>query len=277
MKKEFKIALAQIQCKRADKAGNIKKIEQITTRARKQGAELVVFPELSLTGYVLRDEIYGLAEPIPGPATEAVAKIAQKANVYIVLGMPELCRKTEATIHNTAVLVGPEGLVGKYQKMYLPTHSVFEEKRYFRPGYQAAAFDTRLGKIGLIICYDIFFPEVSRLVRLEGAKLLVCISASPATRRAFFETLTVARAMENAAFLAYVNLVGIEDGLQFWGGSRLVGPNGRILVRAKYDDEDTVMGTVNYADIRPVETFVPTLRDLRPELFDKLKEKAEEL
>jgi len=277
MKKEFKIALAQIQCKRADKAGNIKKIEQITTRARKQGAELVVFPELSLTGYVLRDEIYGLAEPIPGPATEAVAKIAQKANVYIVLGMPELCRKTEATIHNTAVLVGPEGLVGKYQKMYLPTHSVFEEKRYFRPGYQAAAFDTRLGKIGLIICYDIFFPEVSRLVRLEGAKMLVCISASPATRRAFFETLTVARAMENAAFLAYVNLVGIEDGLQFWGGSRLVGPNGRILVRAKYDDEDTVIGTVNYADIRPVETFVPTLRDLRPELFDKLKEKAEEL
>ena len=277
MKKEFKIALAQIQCKRADKAGNIKKIEQITTRARKQGAELVVFPELSLTGYVLRDEIYGLAEPIPGPATEAVAKIAQKANVYIVLGMPELCGKAEATIHNTAVLVGPEGLVGKYQKMYLPTHSVFEEKRYFRPGYQAAAFDTRLGRIGLIICYDIFFPEVSRLVRLEGARLLVCISASPATRRAFFETLTVARAMENAAFLAYVNLVGIEDGLQFWGGSRLVGPNGRILVRAKYDDEDTVMGTVNYADIRPVETFVPTLRDLRPELFDKLKEKAEEL
>ena len=277
MKKEFKIALAQIQCKRADKAGNIKKIEQITTRARKQGAELVVFPELSLTGYVLRDEIYGLAEPIPGPATETVAKIAQKANVYIVLGMPELCGKAEATIHNTAVLVGPEGLVGKYQKMYLPTHSVFEEKRYFRPGYQAAAFDTRLGRIGLIICYDIFFPEVSRLVRLEGARLLVCISASPATRRAFFETLTVARAMENAAFLAYVNLVGIEDGLQFWGGSRLVGPNGRILVRAKYDDEDTVMGTVNYADIRPVETFVPTLRDLRPELFDKLKEKAEEL
>jgi predicted amidohydrolase len=277
MKKEFKIALAQIQCKRADKAGNIKKIEQITTRARKQGAELIVFPELSLTGYVLRDEIYGLAEPIPGPATEAVAKIAQKANVYIVLGMPELCGKAEATIHNTAVLVGPEGLVGKYQKMYLPTHSVFEEKRYFRPGYQAAAFDTRLGRIGLIICYDIFFPEVSRLVRLEGARLLVCISASPATRRAFFETLTVARAMENAAFLAYVNLVGIEDGLQFWGGSRLVGPNGRILVRAKYDDEDTVMGTVNYADIRPVETFVPTLRDLRPELFDKLKEKAEKL
>jgi predicted amidohydrolase len=277
MKGDFKIALAQIECKRADKTDNIRKIEQTTQHARKQGAELIVFPELSLTGYVVRDEIYELAEPIPGPATEAVEKIAQKTKTYIVFGMPELSEKTQATIHNTAVLVGPEGLIGKYQKMYLPTHSVFEEKRYFRPGYQAAAFDTKLGKIGLIICYDIFFPEVSRLTRLEGAQLIVCISASPAIRRMFFETLTVARALENTAFLAYVNLVGIEDGLQFCGGSKLVGPNGRILAKAKYDKEDMIIGTVNYADIRPVEAFVPTLRDLRPELFDKLKENAEKL
>jgi predicted amidohydrolase len=277
MKRGFKIALAQIECKRADKTENLRRIEQTAVKARKQGAELIVFPELSLTGYVVRDEIYELAEPIPGPATETVEKIAQKTKTYIVFGMPELSRKAQATIHNTAVLVGPEGLVGKYQKMYLPTHSVFEEKRYFRPGYQAAALDTKLGKIGLIICYDIFFPEVSRLTRLEGAQLIVCISASPATRRTFFETLTVARAMENTAFLAYVNLVGIEDGLQFWGGSRLIGPNGRILAKARYDEEDMVMGTIDYADIRPVETFVPTLRDLRPELFDKLKENAEKL
>ena len=277
MKGDFKIALAQIECKRADKTENLRRIEQTAVKARKQGAELIVFPELSLTGYVVRDEIYELAEPIPGPATETVEKIAQKTKTYIVFGMPELSRKAQATIHNTAVLVGPKGLVGKYQKMYLPTHSTFEEKRYFRPGYQAATFDTRLGKIGLIICYDIFFPEVSRLTRLEGAQLIVCISASPATRRMYFETLTVARAIENTAFLAYVNLAGIEDGLQFWGGSRLIGPNGRILAKARYDEEDVVMGTIDYADIRAVETFVPTLRDLRPELFDKLKENAEKL
>jgi predicted amidohydrolase len=161
--------------------------------------------------------------------------------------------------------------------MYLPTHSVFEEKRYFRPGYQVAVFDTELGKIGLIICYDIFFPEVSRLTRLQGAQLIVCISASPSVRRIYFETLTVARAMENTAFLAYVNRVGVEDGLQFWGGSRLIGPQGRVLAKAKYDEEDLVLGEVDYTDIRSVETFVPTLRDLRPELFDKLKESAEKL
>jgi predicted amidohydrolase len=277
LKEQFKICLAQICCKAGDKAENLKKMEKTLTEAKMQSADIVIFPELSLTGYVVRDQIYELAETVPGPSTSILATIAKKTRMHIVFGMPELSNRTQATIHNTAVLVGPQGFIGKYRKMYLPTHSVFEEKRYFRPGYEAAVFNTKLGKIGLIICYDIFFPEVTRLTRLKGAQLIVCISASPGVRRAFFETLTVARALENTAFLAYVNLVGIEDGLQFWGGSRLVGPQGKILVKAKYDEEDLVTGNIDYADITPVETFVPTLRDLRPELFDKLKEAAEEL
>ncbi len=277
MKKKIKVALAQISCKRGDKAENIRKMEETVAKAKKQAAEIVIFPELSLTGYVVRDQIYELAETVPGPATKAIENIARESKTYIVFGMPELSEKTQATIYNAAVLIGPEGTIGKYRKMHLPTHSVFEEKRYFRHGYQTAAFDTELGNIGLIICYDIFFPEVSRLTRLKGAQLIVCISASPAVRRAFFETLTVARAMENAAFLAYVNLVGMEDGLEFWGGSRLIGPQGKVLVQAKYDEEDLVMCEVDYTDIRPIETFVPTLKDLRPELFDDLKKHAENL
>ena len=277
MKEKFKIALAQISCKRADKKENLKKIENFVEKAKNQSADLVVFPELSLTGYVVRDQIYELAETIPGPSTQVIEKIAEKTQTYIVFGMPELSEKTQATIYNTAVLVGPKGYIGKYRKMYLPTHSVFEEKRYFRPGYQAVAFDTEIGKIGLIICYDIFFPEVSRLTRLKGAQLIVCISASPAVRKTFFEILTAARAIENTAFLAYVNLVGIENGLQFWGGSRLIAPNGKVLAKAKYDEEDLVMCDVNYSDIKPIETFVPTLKDLRPELFDALKKSAENI
>ena len=277
MKEKFKIALAQIGCKRADKKENLKKIENFVEKAKNQSADLIVFPELSLTGYVVRDQIYELAETIPGPSTQVIEKIAEKTQTYIVFGMPELSEKTQATIYNTAVLVGPKGYIGKYRKMYLPTHSVFEEKRYFRPGYQAVAFDTEIGKIGLIICYDIFFPEVSRLTRLKGAQLIVCISASPAVRKTFFEILTAARAIENTAFLAYVNLVGIENGLQFWGGSRLIAPNGKVLAKAKYDEEDLVMCDVNYNDIKPIETFVPTLKDLRPELFDALKKSAENI
>jgi len=277
MKEVFNIALAQISCHQANKAENLTKIKKIVSRAKKQGAELVIFPELSLTGYVVRDEIYELAERIPGPSTKIMEEVAKKNQIHLVFGMPEISDKTEATLHNSAVLIGPDGFIGKYHKMYLPTHSIFEEKRYFRPGYQTAVFDTELGKLGLMICYDIYFPEVTRLTRLKGAELIVCISASPGVRRSFFEVLTVARAIENTAFLAFVNLAGIQDGLQFWGGSRLVGPSGRILVQAKYDEDDFITGEVNYPDIRSTEAFVPTLRDLRPELFEELKKGAEEL
>ena len=277
MKDKIKLALAQISSKREDKEANLQKIEKLTRKAKDLGADLVIFPELCLSGYVVRDQIYELAETVPGPTVEKVEELAKKTGMHIIFGMPELSEKTQATIFNTAVLVSPKGLIGKYRKMYLPTHSVFEEKRYFRPGYQTAAFPTELGNIGLCICYDVFFPEVTRLTRLKGAQLIVCISASPAVRRSYFETLTCARALENTTFLAYVNLAGVQDGLQFWGGSRLVSPSGDVLAKAKYDEEDFVTCEVDYSDLRTAETFIPTLKDLRPELFDKLKEYSERL
>jgi predicted amidohydrolase len=277
MKDKIKIALAQISSKREDKNANLQKIEKLTLKAKEQGADLIVFPEMSLTGYVIHDQVYELAETVPGPTVKKVEALAKKTGMHIAFGMPELSEKTKATVFNTAVLVGPQGFIGKYRKMYLPTHSVFEEKRYFRPGYEPAVFQTSLGNIGLCICYDVFFPEVFRLMRLKGAQLMVCISASPAVRRGYFEILTAARALENTAFLAYVNLAGVEDGLQFWGGSRLVCPTGDVVAKAKYDEEDFVVCEVDYADLRAAETFIPTLRDLRPELFDKLKEYSERL
>ncbi len=277
MKQEIKLALAQISSKRENKKENLQKIEKVTKKAKGQDADLIIFPELSLTGYVLHDQIYELAEIIPGPSTKKIVELAKKTGLHIIFGMPELSEKTRATIYNTAVFVGPNGYIGKYRKMYLPTHSVFEEKRYFRPGYQPAAFNTPVGNIGIFICYDIFFPEVFRLTRLKGAELMVCISASPAVRRSYFEILTAARALENTAFLAYVNLAGLEDGLQFWGGSRLLGPTGDLLAKAEYDEEDLVFSEVDYSDIRHVETFIPTLRDLRPELFNELKKYSETL
>jgi len=275
MKEKIKLVLAQIGSKREDKDANLRKIEELTFKAKDQGADLAIFPELCLTGYVLHDQTYELAETIPGPTVEKVEALAKKTGMHIIYGMPELSKRAHATVFNTAVFVGPNGLIGKYRKMYLPTHSVFEEKRYFRPGYQTAAFQTDLGNIGLCICYDIFFPEVIRLTRLRGAQLIVCISASPAVRRSYFETLTCARAIENTAYIAYVNMAGVQDGLQFWGGSRLVNPNGDVLARAKYDEEDFVICEANYSDLRTAETFIPTLKDMRPELFDKLKEYSE--
>lgn len=260
---KIRIALAQINSKRQNKIENLQKIEEFTEKARNQAADLIVFPELSLTGYALRDQVYEQAETIPGPSFRTIENISRNKGIAIVFGMPELSKKTKATIFNTAVFVGPKGLIGKYRKRYLPTHSVFEEKRYFRPGYQTVSLKTALGNIGLCICYDLFFPEVFRLTRLKGAQLVIVISASPSVRKKYFEVLTAARALENTAFLAYVNRVGVEDNLQFWGGSRLIGPTGELVAIAKYDQEDLVVCDLNYKDIRTAEVFIPTLKDLQ--------------
>jgi len=277
MPEKVNVALAQISCKVGDKKHNINVMKKNVKRAKEKGANLVIFPELSLTGYLSRDLAYELAESIPGPSIHSLEEIAKKENMHIVFGMPEQSEKAHAVLYNTAVLLGPDGLIGKYRKMHLPTHSVFEEKRYFRLGYEASVFETEIGKMGLTICYDMFFPEISRLLRLKGSKLIICISASPAVRSRFFEVFTAARALENTVFLAYVNLVGVENGLQFWGGSRTIAPDGSILAKAKYDEEDLVIGTIDYADLEGAEAFVPTLRDLRPELFNSLRELAEKL
>jgi predicted amidohydrolase len=277
MKNRIKLVLAQISCKRGDKQRNLQRMEEVLLEAKKQSSDLVIFPELCVTGYANRDQFYELAETIPGPSAEKIEEFARQNDLHVIFGMPELSGKTKGTLYNTAALIGPEGLIGKYRKMHLPTHSVFEEKRYFRLGYQAATFETALGTVGLCICYDIFFPELIRLIRLKGAQLIVCISASPAVRKEYFEILTAARAIENTAYLAYVNLAGVEEGLQFWGGSRLIGPTGTVVAKAKYDEPDLVFCELDLRDLRPAEAFIPTLRDLRPELFDKLKLESEKI
>ena len=278
MGERITIALGQMTCQVGNKRQNLKVMEKRIRQAKKIKAKLIAFPELSLTGYTVRDRAYELAEDVPnGPSIREVERIAKSEDIHIVFGMIERSAKTSAVLHNSAILVGPKGYIGKYQKMYLPTHSVFEEKRYFRPGYQTPLFETDVGKIGMIICYDVYFPEITRLLSLKGANLIICISASPSVRRGFFETLTAARAIENGVFLAYVNLAGIEDGLQFWGGSRIIAPSGSIISQAKYDVGDFIHATIDYSDMNRVQTWVPALRDLRPEIFTSLREEAENL
>jgi len=278
MGERITIALGQMTCQVGNKRQNLKAMEKRVKQAKKIKAKLIAFPELSLTGYTVRDRAYELAEPVPnGPSVREIERLAESTGVHIIFGMIEKSAKASAVLHNSAIMVGPRGYIGKYQKMYLPTHSVFEEKRYFRPGYKTPLFETEIGKIGMIICYDVYFPEITRLLSLKGANLIVCISASPSMRRGFFETLTTARAMENGVFIAYVNLAGIEDGLQFWGGSRIIAPSGSLITQAKYDVDDFIYATIDYSDINRVQAWVPALRDLRPEIFTSLREEAENL
>ena len=201
--KPVSLLLAQTGPKLGNKERNLRQISEQASKARKKNADLLVFPELHLTGYTMRDEVSHLAESIPGPSTRKVETLAREHGVHIVFGMPEES-EVKGVIHNSAVFVGPKGLVGRYRKIHLPTHSVFEERRYYRPGQEASVFKTDIGIIGLIICYDLYFPELTRLQALQGAELVVCISASPGLRRRFFEGFCLSRAMENAVYLAYV-------------------------------------------------------------------------
>ncbi len=237
--------------------------------------DILIFPELHLTGYTMRDEVYNLAEQIPGPSTGRVEKMAREHGVHIVFGMPEESG-VKGVLHNTAVLIGPNGIVGKYRKVHLPTHTVFEERRYYRPGQEAPVFNTPFGAIGLNICYDLYFPELTRLQALQGAQLIISISASPSLRRRFFEGFCLSRAMENAVYLAYVNRVGVEDGLQFWGGSRVISPSGSTLVQCKYDDEEYQLCKIDLDEVSRSRAFIPTIKDLDPGLFDQLSKKSRE-
>jgi len=273
--KPVSLLLAQTGPKLGNKERNLKQISEQASKARKKNVDLLIFPELHLTGYTMRDEVSHLAESIPGPSTRKVETLAREHGVHVVFGMPEES-EVKGVIHNTAVFVGPKGLVGRYRKIHLPTHSVFEERRYYRPGQEASVFKTDIGTIGLSICYDLYFPELTRLQALQGAELVVCISASPGLRRRFFEGFCLSRAMENAVYLAYVNRVGIEEGLQFWGGSRVIAPNGSVLAQCKYDLEEFQICKVDLSEVSRARAFIPTIKDLEPGLFDQLRAKSRE-
>ena len=273
--KPVSLLLAQTGPKLGNKERNLRQISEQASKARKKNIDLLIFPELQLTGYTMRDEVSHLAESIPGPSTRKVETLAREHGVHVVFGMPEES-EVKGVIHNTAVFVGPKGLVGRYRKIHLPTHSVFEERRYYRPGQEASVFKTDIGTIGLSICYDLYFPELTRLQALQGAELVVCISASPGLRRRFFEGFCLSRAMENAVYLAYVNRVGIEEGLQFWGGSRVIAPNGSVLAQCKYDLEEFQICKVDLSEVSRARAFIPTIKDLEPGLFDQLRAKSRE-
>jgi len=273
--KPISLLLAQTGPRLGNKERNLKQISEQAAKARKKNVDLLVFPELHLTGYTMRDEVSHLAESIPGPSTRKIEKVAREHGVHIIFGMPEES-EVKGVIHNTAVFVGPKGLIGRYRKIHLPTHSVFEERRYYRPGQEAPVFKTYIGTIGLNICYDLYFPELTRLQALQGAQLVVCISASPGLRRRFFEGFCLSRAMENAVYLAYVNRVGIEEGLQFWGGSRVIAPNGSVLAQCKYDVEEFQICKVDLDEVSRARAFIPTIKDLEPGLFDQLRTKSRE-
>jgi len=282
-----RIALAQTEPATNDIQANLATFDDAMERAAREGANLVIFPELALSGYACGDGFFEVAEPVPGPSTAHIVATARGLNLHVIWGMPE--RGLPGIIYNSAVLVGPEGHIGTWRKHTLPGHATdhggagaFPDRRFFRSGARSPVFDTAIGRIGMMVGYDIFFPEIARLLTLKGADLLVGISGSPSFERDIFEPLVRARAMENVIPFAYCNLAGSEGEVSYWGGSRLIGagdpetkvPGTPVIAQAAYDTPDLVCGDVDYAITHRMRPFFPILRDLRAEMYAQLEAAA---
>ena len=260
----MKIAMISARPKIADKKSNLKIMEK---HIKKTKADFYVFGELFLSGYRCKDELRDLAETIDGPSIKHLKKIAKERNCYIVFGMPLKDKKIKELILNSAILIHPNGKVDNYNKWFLPTFGPFEEKIFFDEGEELNIFETKFGKIGMLVCYDIFFPEVSKSLSLQGADILICLSATPSVTRKYFEMLIPARALENTVFMVYVNLVGTQEDLVFWGGSQIYEPLGNLLVRAPYFKESVVTCDIDLNKLKTARANRPVMRDIRPEIY----------
>ena len=267
----MKVALAQLAPKLLDKDANLRRIE---TTVAKAGADLAMFGELFLTGYMARDAFPRLAETVPGPATDRLSGIASEYGTHVLVGMPERDAKGRH-LFNTSVLVAPDGHLWRYRKIHPANFGPFEEGLYFGRGSEPVLADTTLGKLGLLTCYDAFFPELGKAYALQGADALAIISASPATSKPFFDKILPARAIENTVFVLYANLVGTELNIVFQGGTQGIGPRGEDLGRAKDFEEDVVIADVDLRHLRVAREFRPTIRDTRRELWEPVSGKKD--
>lgn len=225
-----------------NKAMNLSKIKALSKQAAHQGNNIIIFPELALSGYECAQMVQTgikesekescsmhkeLAETIPGPSTNEITAIARDLDVYIIFGMPEKDGKNPDTLYISSVVTGPEGLLGTYRKLHLAPLPRFTESLCFSPGNEVPVFETRYGIIGVLICYDFYFyPELARIMTLKGADLLVNTSASSTGpgKPFFIVQQTGCRATENGVYAASANLVGKERTNSYYGHSVIAGP-----------------------------------------------------
>ena len=256
-------------------------------QAAGKGAQIVCLQELFLTEYFCRkedDELFALAEPIPGPTTEALSKIAASEQIVVVGSLFE--RRAAGLYHNTAVVLDADGtLVGRYRKMHIPDDPLYYEKFYFTPGDLGfPSFDTSFGRIGVLVCWDQWYPEAARLASLAGANILfypTAIGWHPSEKEAVGEeqwdawrTVQRGHAIANGVYVAAVNRVGLEgprkNGLEFWGSSFVAGPMGEIVAEASRDDEEVLIADCDPRRVEHVRRNWPFLRDRRVDAYGEI-------
>jgi N-carbamoylputrescine amidase len=279
------VGLVQMRCG-ADLHANLTRALAGIEEAAGKGAEVVCLQELFRSPYFCQSEdpaTFDLAEPIPGPSTEAIGRVAKARGVAVVASLFE--KRAEGVFHNTAVLIGRDGTItGSYRKMHIPDDPLYYEKYYFTPGDVGfRSFDSGRGRVGVLVCWDQWFPEAARLTALRGAEILcypTAIGWHPREKAEFGPAqydawLTVQRghAIANGVFVVAVNRVGLEGNLEFWGGSFVADPFGRVLARASHDREEVLVVPCDRAAIGDTRRHWPFLRDRRIDAYDGLLER----
>ena len=288
--RKYVVGLVQMRMGADPEANFASAVERIEEAAR-LGANVVCLPELFRTQYFCQREdvrLFDLAEAIPGPSTERLAEVARKARVAIIASLFE--RRAPGLYHNTAVTLNADGaLAGVYRKMHIPDDPLYYEKYYFTPGdlgFQAT--DTAFGRVGTLVCWDQWYPEAARLTALQGAEVLfypTAIGWHPAEKDEFgaaqyeaWQTIQRSHAIANGVYVAGVNRVGLEhgdvagnraagQGIEFWGGSFLADPFGRVIAKASHDAEEILLGEIDLGLIEETRRHWPFLRDRRIDAY----------
>jgi N-carbamoylputrescine amidase len=284
------LGLIQTRCS-PDPRENFARTAAKICQAARQGARLICTQELFRSQYFCQSEnhdYFKLAEPIPGPSTAALQKLARRHAAVIIASLFE--KRAAGLYHNTAVVIDAGGrLLGLYRKMHVPDDPLYHEKFYFAPGDLGfRAWPTRRGKIGVCVCWDQWYPEAARLTALRGAEILfypTAIGWHPSEKaehgvhqHAAWEIIQRSHAIANGCFVAAVNRVGLERpaggaGLEFWGGSFVAAPSGQVLARAPADREEILLVPVDLGQVDLARTHWPFLRDRRVDAYGDLSKR----
>jgi len=286
----FRVGLVQMSCG-PDPDANLEKAAERVRDAARLGAAVVCLPELFQAQYFCQREdirLFDLAEPIPGPTTEKLGAVAREEKVVVIASLFE--RRAPGLYHNTAAILEKDGrIAGLYRKMHIPDDPLYYEKFYFTPGDLGfRAFDTSAGKIGTLVCWDQWYPEGARITALQGANVLfypTAIGWHPQEKDEFgtaqhdaWQTIQRSHAIANGVYVAAVNRVGVEHGdvrgnrlegpgLEFWGGSFLADPFGRIIAKASHDREEILIGEIDLRQLEDIRRNWPFLRDRRIDAY----------
>jgi predicted amidohydrolase len=262
--REISVATVQMKPELGQMEDNLIKMSEFIARiATEQPVDLIIFPELTTTGYEVGPRFPQLAQLVPGPTVNLIAQRASEFGVHVAFGMVSK-EKVESILYNTAILIGPDGdLIGQYHKVHLRG----EERIAFRPGYRLDVFETAFGTVGMMIGWDLAFPEVARSLTLEGAELLAVCANWEQPHADEWRVYLLARAHENAVFVAAANRVGEEPSYTFFGQSGIVGPRGKVYANVEEPTEGYAMARIDLDEVRQQREETQILQCRQPAVY----------